>query len=78
MVPGLQITPNPQVEGNIPSLNEDILRFSMSCSLQNVCPEFSAGASCAYKIPVDMRSIETFDPCSRDRSCCAAGTLTGG
>jgi hypothetical protein len=70
MVPGLQITANPQGEGNIPSLNEDALRFSMSCSLQNVCPEFSAGASCAYKVPVDMCSIETFDRCSAGPLMC--------
>ncbi len=76
MVPGLQISANPQGEGKIPSLNEGILRVSMSNSLTNVCPEMVAGASCAYKIPVDMRSIEPFDRCSRGRSCAAAGTLT--
>ena len=58
MVPGLQITANPQGEGNIPSLNEDILHVCTSYSLQNVCPEISPGADRAFKIPVDMRTIE--------------------
>jgi hypothetical protein len=58
MVPGLQITANPQGEGNIPSLNSDILRVCSNCSLSLVCPKFEAGASCAYKIPFSMRSIE--------------------
>jgi len=58
MVPGLQIAANPQGEGNIPSLSENIRRVCTTCSLQQVCPEFVAGASCAYKIPVSMRTIE--------------------
>jgi hypothetical protein len=58
MVPGLQIAANQQGEGKIPSLNEDILRVSSSCSLKPVCPEFVAGSDCAFKIPVEMRTIE--------------------
>jgi hypothetical protein len=58
MVPGLQITANPQGEGNIPSLSEDILRVCVSCSLQQVCPEFVAGSDRAFQIPVEMRTIE--------------------
>jgi hypothetical protein len=58
MVPGLQIAANPQGEGKIPSLNESILRVCSNCSLSLVCPEFVAEASCAYKIPVSMRTIE--------------------
>ena len=66
MVPGLQMraveTLNEQGGGyetiSVPSMNEDILRVCSNCSLSLVCPEFTPGASCAYKIPVQMRTIE--------------------
>jgi hypothetical protein len=65
-IPGLAFhtveVANPQGEGtktvNVPGLNPDILRVCDNCSLQNVCPENRPGSACAYRVPVELRTME--------------------
>jgi hypothetical protein len=46
--------PLPVIQGN--RANQDSLRMCDSCDLSSVCPSYTTGSSCAFDIPIEIKT----------------------